>query len=142
MRIHGMYKAKEHYIWRSMLQRCSNKSRRDYARYGGRGIRVCPRWMSFKNFFADMGPRPSPKHSLERKNNALGYSPSNCCWATASQQAANTIRNINVTINGVTMCVGWWAKIVRLKPATIRARIKRYGWDPVDAVLKPSRYEK
>lgn len=79
----------EYSSWRSMLFRCSNPNARNYDRYGGKGIKVCPEWVSFKTFLKDMGPKPSPKHSLDRKDNTGNYEPSNCCWATWSEQNHN-----------------------------------------------------
>ena len=79
----------EHYVWRSMLARCSNPKNKAYIYYGGRGIKVCKRWHSYENFFADMGDRPSPAHSLDRINTDGDYKPSNCHWATSSQQQKN-----------------------------------------------------
>jgi hypothetical protein len=72
-----------------MRARCHCSTKQDYAEYGGRGITVCERWQSFENFLADMGPRPSPKHSIDRINNNGNYEPSNCRWATAKEQVAN-----------------------------------------------------
>lgn len=73
-----------------MVARCNNPDHKDFKHYGGRGISVCVRWQaSFHNFIIDMGARPTPKHSLERRNNNLGYSPSNCVWATKSEQVRN-----------------------------------------------------
>jgi hypothetical protein len=80
----------EYGIWRQMIYRCYNPKSKAYRRYGGRGIRVCDRWfVSFEAFMEDMGPRPTPQHTIERKNNDGNYEPDNCEWATRKQQAAN-----------------------------------------------------
>jgi len=79
----------EHYVWRTMLARCTNPNNKQYHHYGGRGIKVCRRWLRYENFIADMGSRPSDEHSLERKNTDGDYKPSNCCWATRSEQQKN-----------------------------------------------------
>lgn len=73
-----------------MRHRCNNPSAADWANYGGRGIVVCERWDSFETFLADMGPRPSRSHSIERNDNERGYEPGNCRWATAAEQGRNT----------------------------------------------------
>ena len=75
-------------IWNSMKQRCLNPSSHAYADYGGRGIKVCDRWMTFDNFYADMGDRPGDL-TLDRINNDGDYEPGNVRWATRSQQAFN-----------------------------------------------------
>lgn len=81
----------EYIAWENMRARCGNPKRPDYKNYGGRGITVCDRWRgSFPNFYADMGPKPSPVHSIDRINNDGNYDPDNCRWATRSQQRRNS----------------------------------------------------
>lgn len=77
--------------WQNMIQRCSNPKTPSYHRYGGRGITVCARWKKFRNFLADMGERPDGL-TLERIDNDRGYKPTNCRWATRSDQQRNRIR--------------------------------------------------
>jgi hypothetical protein len=102
-RTHGATDTPEYQAWRNMLSRCYNPNWPKFSDYGGRGIRVCLRWRSrgflcrgFRAFIQDMGKRPTRFHSLERSNVNLGYSPTNCKWATAKQQANNkrtSVRN-------------------------------------------------
>jgi hypothetical protein len=82
--------APEYGIWRMMQTRCYDETHVSYKDYGGRGIRVCVRWLSsFEDFLEDMGPRPTPHHSIDRRNPNGRYESKNCHWATATEQAAN-----------------------------------------------------
>jgi len=86
---HGMYKSITYSSWRSMIHRCTNVKGRQYPDYGGRGITVHEDWRKFENFLADMGERPSRDYSLDRIDNDGNYEPSNCRWATRSEQQKN-----------------------------------------------------
>lgn len=109
----------------SMKTRCYNTNHLYYKHYGGRGIKVCDRWLnSFENFLADMGKKPSPKHSIERIDNNKGYSPENCKWATPIEQSNNKRTNIVVWINGCGRTVSEWAKIAGVDRKTVANRIK------------------
>jgi hypothetical protein len=79
----------EYGVWAKMRSRCEKPTDRSYVNYGGRGLAVCERWQKFENFYADMGPRPSKDHTLERVDNYKGYTPDNCVWATRDVQAKN-----------------------------------------------------
>jgi hypothetical protein len=89
--------AAEYVCWRGMKQRCYDERVSQFKNYGGRGIRVCDRWReSYEAFLADMGPRPSRQHSIDRIDNDRGYSPDNCRWATRSEQRRNQRRSLAI----------------------------------------------
>lgn len=116
----GKHRTPEYHIWSAMIQRCANPENKGYERYGKRGIRVCERWLIFENFLADMGPRPTLKLTLERKNNNLGYSPENCEWASRRLQMRNNSRTLVLTLNGETMCLTDW--VARLETTISKLR--------------------
>lgn len=127
---------REYRVWFNMVARCTKPTWCAYEHYGGRGITVCKRWLGkhgYHNFLADMGKRPSDRHTLERKNNMWGYSPSNCMWATRHQQMRNTRRTVMLTHDGRTMCMKDWAIHLGINPGTMRKRIKA-GWPLVKAL--------
>lgn len=85
----GLERRAEYRCWWNMLERCLNPKNETFKYYGARGIRVCRRWLDFQKFFNDVGSRPTPKHSIDRINNDGNYEPSNCRWATRTEQMRN-----------------------------------------------------
>jgi len=117
-----------------MKQRCNDPQNSAYRNYGARGISVCKRWLaSFENFYADMGDRPSPKHSIERKNNSLGYIPHNCKWALPEEQASNKRVTRRITHNGETLSLAQWGRKVGIPRSTLFYRLDR-GLSFADAI--------
>lgn len=134
-------KPPEYHSWMSMMQRCYNENSKDYPNYGGRGITVYPLWKdSFDVFYMMVGPRPEPDWTLDRIDSNGDYEPGNVRWAPRELQTRNQRSNINITIDGVTKTVAEWGDdpATPVSKFTIYKRIKR-GWDPVQAVTKPSK---
>ena len=127
-----------YYNWVCMIQRCTNPKNTAYKRYGARGITVDPSWLDFSVFLKDMGERPSINHSIDRKDNSLGYSKENCKWSTKKEQSRNMRRNRIVEFEGKALCVTEWAEKLGVSAALISKRIDR-GWDVKDAFFIPSK---
>ncbi len=123
VKTHGMVGTPEYYVWANMLARCRNPNSQYWANYGGRGIKVCPEWLSFGTFFADMGLRPEGT-SLDREDNDKDYCKNNCRWATPVEQACNTTRNVFLTYEGMTKSVSQWARAKGIPASTIGYRLK------------------
>jgi len=131
---HGYGKHPLYHTWQDMMARCYNPGATGFENYGGRGIRVCQRWHTIAYFIADMHPRPSRQHTLDRINNHGHYSPSNCRWALPSVQRRNSRTRVHLlTFQGRTQCLTDWAHEVGLSPQTVEARL-RYNW-PIEKAL-------
>lgn len=120
------FKAQDHpdyWLHASMKKRCYCKTNKAFSSYGGRGIIVCERWLmprgiGFRNFVADMGPRPAGM-TLERRENDKDYCPENCIWATMKDQGNNRRNNIRLTLDGVTKTATQWAHAIGLRGGDI-----------------------
>lgn len=139
---HGMWKTAEWRSWSGMRQRC-RPGDKDYANYGGRGIVVCDRWTeSFENFYADMGPKPSPRHSLDRIDVNGHYEPGNCRWATASEQALNRRTSVMVEFRGEALPLKEWAQRTGIEYNLLSQRLSR-GWSIEKALtVDPKAYRR
>lgn len=127
----------EYRAWSDMLTRVRNPRFKDWKLYGGRGITVCNRWLAFSNFFADMGEKPTPKHSLDRKDSDGNYEPGNCRWATAKEQARNwKHRNRRIEFRGENLLLLEWAERIGISRESLRDRINS-GWSIEKALLTP-----
>lgn len=133
----------ERTIWSSMIARCTRPTNVSYPLYGARGIRVCDRWLnSFDAFLGDMGPRPSPAHSLDRIDNSRGYEPSNCRWATWREQARNKSGNVHLTLDGRSMTISAWAEELGIHAMTLWQRVQKLGWTTERAIRTPVNAQK
>jgi hypothetical protein len=132
--------------WRQMIRRCHNPSHQQYPRYGGRGITVCDRWRYGENgehgflcFIADMGLRPSDRHTLDRTNNDLGYSPENCAWRTFNEQARNRGNTVMVTYRGQEMTLPAACELAGLRYQIVWQRLFLIGMSMDRALSQPAR---
>lgn len=117
----------EYQAWSDMKQRCYNPKHKSWGNYGGRGIKVCDRWLnSFEDFFSDMGRKPSPKHSLDRyPNNDGNYEPANCRWGTDEQQRLNTRGKVRLVLNGENTYLGKFASFLNVNAETLMYHLKK-----------------
>lgn len=133
---HGMSYTPTYQAWRHAKERCTNPKCRDWRNYGGRGITVCERWMSFDLFLADMGERPDGM-SLGRIDNDGPYAPWNCRWETLAQQSNNRRTNHVLEWRGQRHTLTEWAKIIGVTRHTLAYRIKS-GWKADDVFRGPN----
>ena len=134
---HRMSKTPEYQAWHHAKRRCNDPSSRDYKDYGAKGIKVSPLWESdFLMFFQELGPRPTPQHSLDRIDGAKGYVPGNVRWATKEQQAQNRPGFVRLIVhNDQAMTVAEWARATGIPAPTLYNRMNRE--QPPATVLSP-----
>lgn len=137
---HGLSYTSEYRAWQTMRLRCTEPTNPAYASYGGRGITVCERWLnSPSNFLADMGPKPSPAHELDRyPDNNGNYEPGNCRWATRAENDRNRRSNRLLTFRGETQALAEWCERMKLPRDTVRKRLES-GWSVDEALTTPVR---
>lgn len=136
--MHGMAHAPEYRAWRRILNYCYNEKTEHFQHYGGRGISVHADWVNdFQSFYTHVGPRPSPRHSIDRIDTNGDYAPGNVRWATHSRQMRNTRKTRYATIDGVTRPVADWCDIMGHKSSKIWARMNRHGMSAEEALLCP-----
>lgn len=149
---HGYWKggvsAPEYSAWCMARTRCHNPNNHAYPRYGARGLTMCDRWRfgengrsGFECFIADMGNRPSRKHSLDRVDNNKGYSPDNCRWATREEQMRNTRQRHLVTFEGRAMTAADAADLAGIPRSVVWQRLFR-GWSADRALTTPVRIKR
>jgi hypothetical protein len=132
----GLATTRAYQIWAKMIKRCDKANDKDYPNYGGRGIRVCERWKLFENFYADMGEALG-KTTLDRIDNAEGYSKENCRWVLMKTQQNNKRTNVNITYQGITLTISEWAEKLNIGYSTLWRRLKRNL--PLEKALVPHR---
>ncbi len=132
---------KEHVAYCHMMKRTRDKSNH---LYGGRGISVCERWtLSLQSFMDDMGPAPSPKHSVDRYPDKNGnYEPGNCRWATPKQQARNRRSNRFIEYNGQTKSLAEWCEELGMTYDVVIQRILKLGWSVERAFTEPKKFQR
>lgn len=134
----GSAYSREYAAWRNAKDRCNNERNHAYDRYGGRGIKMYPQWEnSFSDFYDYIGPKPSPKHSLDRIDNSKGYEPGNVRWATPKQQTTNRRSNRTVTYKGETKTLSEWSQVIGGSKILVSCRLRK-GWSEERAVSTPA----
>jgi hypothetical protein len=131
---HGMSRTSIYRRWLTMKARCFNKSNRKYSRYGGRGVAVCDRWLSFELFLIDMGQPPGKEFSIDREDVNGNYEPGNCRWATQKTQQNNRVNNRILSFGGESLLISAWAEKTGIPHKIITQRIDRDRW-PVERAL-------
>lgn len=134
---HGQSRTPVFQAWVDMLKRCNDPKHKSFRNYGGRGITVAPEFKDFAAFYKEIGPKPSPAHTLDRIDNNKGYIFGNIRWATQRQQMANVRKNISVTFQGETLIVAEWARRIGIDAGTLGQRLKR--WPVEKAMTTPVR---
>ena len=130
---HGGSYDNAYWSWKAMIRRCTNPSHDSYPHYGGRGIKVCDRWMIYENFKHDMGDRPKGL-SIDRIDPDGNYEPGNCKWSTSHEQSNNRRYNRIISYEGKEYTCSQLARAYGIEPSTLNMRLYRYNW-PIKQAL-------
>jgi hypothetical protein len=143
---HGRRRSRIYRIWSNMLTRCTNERSPAFRNYGGRGIKICDRWVQgegsksgFECFFEDVGDCSDRALSLDRLDNDLGYQPDNVRWATRKAQGRNRRGLIEYEVAGRRRCLADLAEVAGIAYATVYSRINKFGWPLSLALNVPPR---
>jgi hypothetical protein len=134
---HGMSKTKEYRAWSHMVGRCMNEDDQSYHYYGGRGIKVCDKWLRFEGFWEDMKEGYSDQLTIDRIDNNGNYEKNNCRWVSMEEQSKNKRNNKSVTYNGETLIVADWSKRLGGNRSLVSSRINILGWNIEKAITTP-----
>lgn len=134
---HGLMGTRAHACWKSMKARCLNPLETGYKYWGGRGITICEKWLTFEGFFEDMGEAPEGM-TIGRRDNDGNYEPGNCRWETQVQQQRNRRSNRRLSWRGETLCVSEWSERLGISRRTIQSRLAD-GWDTERSLATPAR---
>ena len=130
---HGMAASPEYKSWSHAKDRVSNPSCQKFPRYGGRGITMCAEWLnSFDAFYADMGRKPSAKHSVGRIDNDRGYCKENCRWESSLEQARERSDNVYVVVGEVTMILKDACRVANINYKQASRKLKDGSWNAKD----------
>ena len=134
---HGKHGSSEWVSWMNMTMRMTDPNHPQYDDYPGRGLTIDEYYLDFNNFLADLGPKPTPKHSIGRILNDLGYIRGNLRWETATQQANNRRSSVYLEHDGQRRTIAEWSRVVGISQSVIGSRIKNLGWSVGRALTTP-----
>lgn len=131
---HNLRGTPEYNSWMNAKARCHNENHPRYKDWGGKGIKVCDEWLyDFERFYRDMGPRPDPSYSLDRKDGTKGYCKENCRWASKKEQSVNRPSWVNeISFNGQTKTITDWAIELGISRRSLYERLQKW---PIERAL-------
>jgi hypothetical protein len=133
----GQIRSPEFRSWTQMVRRCTDPHSASYARYAGRGVTVCERWLAFENFLTDVGPRPGPGFTIDRIDNTKGYEPGNVKWSSVAEQSRNKRSSRWIEFNGERLVAADWANRLGFDRNVIYSRLSRGTTDPAELLALP-----